>query len=139
SSYTALIALKFDGKNAWQGIADTSQEIGVSAGNLFGGDLKEGGVGGVIDFERVGGVCNTYLARHLDKFKQGIPYFKVVTGVVFDDFYFGNSPYLKKPSFRLRRTRTGWRNDLATVAVGTPQNFHLYIAIDVSSRMSDYQ
>lgn len=135
SNHTALIALKFDGKTAWQGFADTSQQIGVSAGDLFGGDLKEGGVGGVFDFEREGGVGNTYLAQHLDKFNQGIPYFKGVTGVVFKEFYFGNSPYLKRPSFRLRRTRTGWRNDLATVAVGTPQDFHLYVAIDVSSHM----
>ena len=133
----ALIALKFDGKTAWQGFADLSSEILVQANQLFGGHLKEGGVSGYIDFEREGGVGNDYLTRHLDKSNQGIPYFKGVTGVVFKEFYFGTSPFLKKPSFRLRRTRTGWRNDLAAIAVEPPQVLHLYIAIDVSSRMGD--
>lgn len=134
-----LIALKFDGKTAWQGFAGVSaarEDVRVQADELFGGWRKEGGVSGNFDFERAGGLENPYLARQLDKSNQGIPHFKGVTGVVFKQFYFGTSPFLKKPSFRLRRTQTGWRDDLATIAVGPPQDLHLYVAIDVSSHMA---
>lgn len=137
---TILIALKFDGKTAWQGFAGGSgvarEDVRVQAEELFGGWRKEGGVSGHFDFEPAGGLVNPYLAQQLDKSNQGIPSFKGVTGVVFKQFYFGTSPHLKRPSFRLRRTKTGWRDDLAVVAVGPPQDFHLYVAIDVSSHMA---
>lgn len=139
----ALIALKFDGKTAWQGFAGATsaarEDVRVQADELFGGIYKEGGVSGNFDFERAGGVENPYLARQLDKSKQGIPHFKGVTGVVFKQFYFGTSPFLKKPSFRLRRTQTGWRDDLATIAVGPPQDLHLYVAIDVTQSMAGHR
>lgn len=141
---TLLIALKFDGKTAWQGFVgksawETREEVRVQADELFGGDFQNGGVSGNLDFEQAGDQENPYLARQLDKSGQGIPHFKGVTGVVFKQFYFGTSPFLKRPSFRLRRTQTGWRDDLAAVPVGPPQDLHLYVAIDVSSDMAGYR
>lgn len=89
-------------RTCWTGSASTGQ-ISVNAPNLFGGDEREGGVGGTIDV-LMGAQTqakNSYLMGQLG---SGIPAFRGVFSLVFNRFYWGNSPYIKNPAFRVKRT-----------------------------------
>lgn len=96
-----LLNLKFDKRGAWEGNT-TGGDITVSAPDLFGGDQKEGGVSGTVEFAR--GLPtqgrNAYLQGILG---TAIPAFRGVSGLIFKQFYFGMNPYLKTWSARLQR------------------------------------
>lgn len=124
-----LTRVTFDKQRiAWAGDS-TGGSIAVDQPNLFGGDEREGGVGGVIDFMPGGPsqTVNDYLASQLGEYT---PAFRGASGLVFrgaaaalsfgqavlgtfgnfsalsaglSQFYFGNNPYLKVVSARLQR------------------------------------
>ncbi len=93
-----------DGKIALEGVT-TGGQVTVDAPELFGGDEREGGVSGLVDVE-MGAPSqgrNTYLQSMLG---EAIPAFRGVLGLVFRQFYFGNSPYFKRWSIRATRIAT---------------------------------
>lgn len=95
-----LLGLQFDKRTAWSGSL-ASGTFNVSADNLFGGDKREGGVSGSIDFMS-GGPAQTPNS-YLDSILIDTPAFRGVSGLVFKQFYFGMNPYLKIWSARLQR------------------------------------
>lgn len=97
-----LLRIRVDEKMAWQGDQQGSGSINVAAENLFGGESREGGVSGTVDFE-VGGPTqgkNSYLAS---KVESNVPNFRGVVGAVLRQVYLGLNPYLKKWDFRISR------------------------------------
>lgn len=93
--------LRCDDRDAWNG-TNTGGTINVNAGDLFGGDKREGGVSGAIDVA-MGGPAqgkNSYLVSKLGNL---IPAYRGVVGLIFRQCYLGNNPYLKPWSARGQR------------------------------------
>jgi len=118
-SVDELKEIRFDDEIAWSGSATSNQAISINAPNLFGGDEKEGGVSGTVDFETgaASQIKNTYLQSQLG---TDIPAYRGRVGLVFrgggasggffsffsSAFYFGTTNYLKPLSAVMRRTDT---------------------------------
>lgn len=86
---------------AWEGVASPGR-INVDAPKLFGGEKKQGGVSGALDFEDGSPLqaANDYLAAKLGTL---IPAFRGVTAFVLRQMYVGLNPYLKQWSARFTR------------------------------------
>lgn len=89
-----LLALLVDKKVAWGGQQATNGQLTVAAEGLFGGEDREGGVSGTLDYEMGGPTqpVNSYLAG-----KQGgdVPAYRGIVGLVLKKMYLGMNPYLK--------------------------------------------
>jgi len=96
-----LKRIEVDKKTLIEGAFPDSQ-LNVNRPDLFGGEKREGGVSGAIDFEN--GLPtqsrNDYLQARLG---ANIPAFRGVVGVVLRQVYLGVNPYLKRWAFRLQR------------------------------------
>jgi len=136
-----IVRIRVDDRDAWVG-ERKSGRIDINKPELFGGESREGGVQGAVDFE-VGGPTqgvNDYLASKLGGL---VPAFRGVAGVVLRQVYMGMNPYLKKWSFRLTRVHlrqngvAQWYYPKAEIKVTstfkTPQMF--YFALDKSTSM----
>lgn len=133
--------LTFEEKTAWSGRNSGGSPMYVQAESLFGGDDGEGGVSGTVDV-LMGSptqVKNSYLQSLLG---LNIPAFRGVFSLVFKQFYFGNSPYLKNLAIRgtriLKRDNgePQWYPDAATIYSGKlTQAQAIYIALDCSGSM----
>jgi len=90
-----------DGRLAWSG-GSTGGTITIDAPELFGGEKKEGGISGTVDFEfgESTQAVNTYLSGQLG---ADTPAFRGVMCAVLNQCYMGNNPYLKPWSFDLSR------------------------------------
>lgn len=99
-----ITRIRFDQKKAWMGNS-TGGRINVSAPNLFGGEKREGGVSGAVDFEtgERDQPVNDYLQARIGGL---VTAFRGVAQVVMRRFYMGMNPYLKAPDFRLERIHT---------------------------------
>lgn len=100
-----LLRVQVDERTAWQGNQSGSAQISINSPELFGGESREGGIQGAMDFED-GSLTqgkNSYL---LSKLGSLIPAFRGVTGVVLRQMYMGLNPYLKTWSFRISRVHT---------------------------------
>ena len=88
------------------GIIQSNHEIYVEAENLFGGLSSEGGVKGKVDvmFGESDQEPNPYI-RHLigGDSADSTPNYRGVTGLFFNSFYFGTSPYMKPLSVMATR------------------------------------
>lgn len=96
-----IIRIRVDGKDAWLGNRRTGR-IHINKVDLFGGESREGGIAGDVDFEPgtpTQGV-NDYLQSQLGSL---VPAFRGVCGVVLRKMYVGMNPYLKKWDFRVSR------------------------------------
>ena len=93
--------IKVGEKTAWEGNS-TGGQISINAPSLFGGDDREGGVSGLVDFEMGGPTQdqNDYLAA---KCSPEVPGFRGVAAAVLRQCYLGNNPYLKNWEFRGQR------------------------------------
>ena len=96
-----LLRIQVDERDAWLGSRDGGQ-ISINQPNLFGGESREGGIQGTVDFEtgHAGQSQNSYLVSKLGAY---VPAFRGVVGMVLRQVYMGLNPYLKKWSFRLQR------------------------------------
>lgn len=95
------LRFQVDKRTAWEG-SSTGGRIDINAPKLFGGEKKEGGVVGAVDFETGGPTqpVNDYLAAKLGAL---IPAFRGVTATVLRQVYLGLNPYLKPWSARMQR------------------------------------
>jgi hypothetical protein len=127
----ALLGIRVGEKWAWQGSVTDNTSIGISQPQLFGGEDREGGIVGAVDacFGGAAQAPNYYLQARLG----AIPAFRGLFGLVahrgipnllgfFSGFMGGggcmlaaNNPYIKPWSILGRRTRIGWRDDLADI------------------------
>ncbi len=96
--------IKVDAKIAWSGDL-TGGTFYLNNPELFGGESREGGVQGYVDFESGGPtqIQNSYLVSKLGAL---IPSFRGVAGVVLQKMYVGLNPYLKTWSFKISRIYT---------------------------------
>ncbi|WVW77412.1 tail protein [Stenotrophomonas phage vB_SmaS_Bhz59] len=132
-------AIKVDNRSAWAGSL-ASGSVYVNAENLFGGESREGGVSGQVDFEGGGPTqgVNPYLASRCGPL---VPAYRGVAGVVLRQCYLGINPYLKRWGFRGTRIQVRqdgieqWYPERASIgsAWTTPQA--IYIALDISGSM----
>lgn len=99
-----LLEIKVDDRLAWSGRAKQGR-LTISKPDLFGGDSREGGVSGDLDFLSGGPTqgVNDYL---LAKLGGLVPAFRGVAGLVLRQVYVGVNPYLKNWAFRLKRIHT---------------------------------
>lgn len=99
-----LLEIKVDQRLAWSGRIKQGQ-LTINKPSLFGGESREGGISGAVDFESGGPAqgVNGYLASKLSSL---VPAFRGVAGVVLRQVYIGMNPYLKKWSFRAKRIHT---------------------------------
>ncbi len=124
-----LKRIQFDKtRTAWEG-SIASGSATVSAEDLYGGDQKEGGVSGVVDF-LPGSFTQLENAYLQTQFGTDIPAFRGVASLVFHGptadkaFYFGMNPYLKIVNARLQRiliTTDGaeqWYAEKAAIRIG---------------------
>lgn len=135
-----ITRIRVDGRDAWTGDYAAGRLI-ITKPSLFGGESREGGVEGLLDFETggPGQVANDYLKRNLTNL---VPAFRGVVGVVLRQMYIGMNPYLKKWAFRLQRIHVRqngaaqWQNHLASVGTRVfGEKTRLYFALDVSGSM----
>lgn len=96
-----FISLKCDDKLAWAGGQSTGQTY-INQPELFGGESREGGIQGAVDFLDGGPSQgqNSYLAGKLGAL---VPNFRGVASIVFRQIYVGLNPYLKKWSAKIQR------------------------------------
>lgn len=138
-----ITRIRFDKRTAWCG-NNFGGRIDVSARKLFGGKKREGGVAGAIDFEPgdLTQTQNDYLATQLTD--GPLPSFRNIAALVFRQFYFGMSPYLKPLEVRAQRIYSAtdgvdqWYPEKAGIrgcSVCT-LNSAVYIAMDLSGSMA---
>lgn len=133
--------IKVDGRVAWQGDYAGGQ-INIHADNLFGGEKREGGISGAVDFEpgHSTQARNSYLQARLG---SAIPAFRGVVGLVLRQCYLGINPYLKRWSARLQRIHvrqdgvTQWYDAKAQIGSVWKKPQSIYIALDSSGSMRE--
>lgn len=120
----AMTRISVDDREAWTGTS-TGGRINISADSLFGGEKREGGISGAVDF--LTGTAtqgqNDYLVSQLG---ADVPAYRRVASVILRQVYVGLNPYLKKWAFRCRRImkRTNGQPQwyLAKAAIGQDMN-----------------
>jgi hypothetical protein len=97
--------IRCDDKLAWKGTS-TGGMITVNAPNLFGGEDREGGVSGIVDFQFGGSTQaqDSYLSGLLG---SDVPAYRGVASAILKHTYVGMSPYIKAWAFRGTRIMTG--------------------------------
>lgn len=141
----SVTRLTIDDRIAWEG-TNTGGESTVNAPQLFGGEDREGGVGGIMQVE-MGDPSqgqNSYLQSKMGT--QDIPSYRGVVGVILkgvqtatsgiqglfesdaikSGFYISNNPYLRKLAFRATR------NTLRTDGQNWPPGITPNIGIDMN-------
>jgi len=117
-------------KQAWNGHVCSDARQQIEAGNLFGGDEKEGGIEG--PFRVFMGAENQVLPAGGDNPVDNprasigglVSQMRGVVTVMFDGMVSAMNPYLKTWKFRVRRSKLGWHGgqawyrDKATVYLG---------------------
>jgi len=104
-----ICKIEVDGRVAWD--VDVDDSAGSTGGpitlpdraaNLFGGDKREGGVGGIVDVD-MGGPGQGQNAYLLTQLGEDTPSFRGVVSLVLNQAYVGNNPYLKAWAFCAQR------------------------------------
>lgn len=136
-----LLRIRVDDRDAWLGSRDGGA-ITINQPSLFGGESREGGIQGTVDFEtgHAEQGQNSYLLSKLGEF---VPAFRGVVGMVLRQVYMGLNPYLKSWSFRLQRIHTRqnglrqWYDATAEIRIAGQfkQRQAMFFAIDISSSM----
>ncbi|AFJ02017.1 hypothetical protein Q7C_848 [Methylophaga frappieri] len=104
SNFDHISHIWFAENLAWvgieEGLTDDWSTIEISQPKLFGGEQREGGVSGTIRLG-MGWPTQPRLARMVSRIGGPLmPAYRGVVSLFFDDFYFGNSPYIKPIKFR---------------------------------------
>lgn len=105
-----IVELRFDDRVAYSG-SWTDGEITIDQPNLFGGEAREGGVGGTIELCQ-GGPTQLQNSFLVDRCGPLVPAYRGVAGLLFKNFYWGNNPYFKTWAARTVRIHT--RSDGST-------------------------
>lgn len=109
-----LVSIKVGDRHAWppegeSGATDTDVRR-ISAGDLFGGDKKEGGIDGPMDI-LMGKPDQVATPGLLNLLGGPLPGYRGMLTVFFDGLVSAMNPYPKKWAFRVRRVLKGWMND----------------------------
>lgn len=122
-------------RTAWSGSQTTSGSLSINAGELFGGDKREGGVEGTLDVmmgEATQGT-NSYLVSKLGAI---IPAFRgILSGVWRGGQVASNNPYVKPWAFRVKRIVQGWAGGSAWLPEKAPIVFAEPAGSDATVRL----
>lgn len=132
--------IKVDNRIAWYG-SFAGGRITINADTLFGGESREGGISGAVDFEPglPTQAKNDYLQSQLG---TNIPAWRGVAGLVLRQCYLGINPYLKRWSARLQRIHLRqnglpqWYDAKAQIGVITKETQAIFLALDNSASMA---
>lgn len=132
-----ITEIQVDRVVTWEGIADDGMTIVIDKPNLFGGDRREGGIQGLVDFAfgAVDQTPNTYLSS---KISGPLPAYRGISAVILNQVYVGNNPYLKPWKFKVTRVRTQGLVD----STGDSDNFSGYwepTLAEIEREGEDYQ
>ncbi|MFA5702912.1 MAG: VWA domain-containing protein [Advenella sp.] len=138
-----IVRIRVDEKDAWLG-SRRAGSIRINRSDLFGGESREGGIEGYLDFETgepTQGV-NDYLQSRLGGL---VPAFRGVVGVVLRQMYIGMNPYLKKWDFRVSRVMVRqdglpqWYPQMAVIptAAAFAVRQRILFALDTSGSMAE--
>lgn len=108
----ALLEFRAGGRVAWRGRVETTTRITVNAGNLWGGEKKEGGLIGQMDIQFGDGdqLANDYLTARLGA--DQTTYRGKVMAIWRGGRWGAMNPYPKRSEFKVRRILKGWDNDV---------------------------
>lgn len=98
-----LSEVRFAEYTAFLGSITTQSTFEIDEEELFGGEKKEGGVKGFVDF-LLGNITqgqNTYLVNTIGD--ADLPAFRGIAGLVLNKMYLGTNPFLKTVSARMQR------------------------------------
>lgn len=117
----ALTEIKVDEKELWAG-STAGGSLTIDKRDMFGGDSREGGISGQLDFMPGNGaqLPNDYLVSKLGAL---VPAFRGVASVVLRQMYLSMNPYLKTWAFRAQRIhlrddgQPQWQDALAQIDV----------------------
>lgn len=131
--------IKCDDRDVWSG-NHRGGSLYINKPELFGGEPREGGVAGTIDFDfgKPNQPQNSYLVQQLG---NKVPAFRGVLGAIFRKCYLGNNPYLKKWSITPQRVfvrQDGidqWYKDRAAIGSTIKEDVAIYLALDKSGSM----
>jgi len=134
-----LLRIDVDKRKAWEGIVYDGQ-LTISKPGLFGGESREGGVSGAVDFEsgKPTQDANDYLASKLGD----VPAFRGVAAAVLRRVYVGMNPYIKNWAFRVQRVFTRqdgiaqWYQAKAPIGHINSLPKAIYLALDHSGSMT---
>lgn len=116
----AVQEIRVGDRTAWSGAQTASGSLSIAAGELFGGDKREGGVSGALDIEmgEPAQAANSYL---MEKIGAGIPAFRGILSAVWRGGQVAsNNPYVKPWAFRVQRIIEGWTGGTAWYAAKAP-------------------
>lgn len=127
----AILQIKVLEKELFSGVITSNTTINIDKEDLFGGDIREGGISGDIDI-LFGGTTqtkNTYLEGQLG---EDIPNFKGQVSAVLKKCYLGLNPYLKAWTWRVKRVHkkndgsAQWYDSKAGIPSGTAVSYGLW-------------
>lgn len=98
----ALLRLRADDRDLWNGRATAESALTVDKEGLFGGDSREGGMAGTVRY-MPGLPTQNPSAYLLSALSSEVPAHRGVVTTVFQQFYIGTSTYLKKLSAKMQR------------------------------------
>lgn len=100
-----LLRVQVDERTVWQGSQAGYGSLALNQPDLFGGESREGGIVGQLDFEPGAPTQgqNSYL---LSKLGNYVAAYRGVVGIVLRQMYMGLNPYLKSWRFRISRIHT---------------------------------
>lgn len=136
----------FANKLAWAGIETGETDgwglINIDKKSLFGGEKREGGVAGRV-YVGMGWPDQPLLSRLVSRLGSSLmPAYRGVVSLFFDDFYFGNNPYIKELKVRaqaIHKLSDGspqWYDEKAEVLTFRQELTEIYTK-DLSSTSSD--
>lgn len=102
-----LVQIMVGDRTAWYGSVKTSQQIQITAPDLFGGDSNEGGIEGPMDI-MMGEPTQVAPAGLLAMAGQDLPGYRGVFTAFFDGLIAAMNPYPKVWKARFRRAVKGW-------------------------------
>lgn len=106
----AITRISVDDRVAWTGF-NTGSSITIDQPSLFGGEGREGGVGGTLDIA-MGGPAQGQNSYLVSKLGNTVPGYRGVVSAILRQFYQGNNPYLKAWSYRGQRVQTSTDGNL---------------------------
>jgi len=107
-------------RSAWSGAQTASGSLSIAAGELFGGDKREGGVSGALDIE-MGESSQGQNAYLVSKLGANIPAFRGILSAVWRGGQVtSNNPYVKPWAFRVKRILQGWTGGSAWLPAKAP-------------------
>lgn len=124
----ALQEIRAGDRVAWQGNQTANGEISINAGQLFGGDEREGGIAGNADV-LMGGSAQAQNAYLQSQLGTDIPAYRGILSLVYkvqrgtlkavltwaaiaSGQISANNPYIKPWAFKVKRILQGWNSDV---------------------------